>query len=156
MGPQGGGGGGDAGHQAATLAQVGGAEVIHFKGKINDTINPCLGHCRGGRGRTHTRCWATKDLQQHTHTHTYTRMTCVNMHTHAQTEAYTAAVHTDTLSSGSFDMSSIHLASSGDETRGCGLYLGCRQTLDGGYWSDFTGCCARERERKRMTDLVNQ
>lgn len=49
----------DAGHQAATLAQVGGAEVIHFKGKINDTINPCLGHCRGGRGRTHTRCWAT-------------------------------------------------------------------------------------------------
>lgn len=55
----GGGGGEDAGHQAATLAQVGGAEVIHFKGKINDTINPCLGHCRGGRGRTHTRCWAT-------------------------------------------------------------------------------------------------
>lgn len=42
---------------AATLAQVGGAEVIHFKGKINDTINPCLGHCRGGQGRIHTRCW---------------------------------------------------------------------------------------------------
>lgn len=42
---------------ATAMAQVGGAEVIHFKGKINDTINPCLGHCRGGQGRIHTRCW---------------------------------------------------------------------------------------------------
>lgn len=41
---------------AATLPQVGGAEVIHFKGMINDTINPCLGHCRGGQGRSHTSC----------------------------------------------------------------------------------------------------
>lgn len=37
--------------------QVGGAEVIHFKGKINDTINTRLGHCRGGRGTIYTQCW---------------------------------------------------------------------------------------------------
>lgn len=32
---------------ATTLTQVVGAEVIHFKGVFNDTINPCLGRCRG-------------------------------------------------------------------------------------------------------------
>lgn len=55
------------GHWAAALVQVGGAEVIHFKGKINDTINPCLGHCRGGRGRIHTRCWLPRACSTHTH-----------------------------------------------------------------------------------------
>lgn len=46
----------------------------------------------------------------------HTRMKSVNIHTRTQMQAYTAVVHTDTLSSGSFDMSSIHLASSGDGT----------------------------------------
>ncbi len=41
-----------------------------------------------------------------------THMKSVSMHTHTQTEAYTAVVHTDTLSPRSFDMSSVHLASS--------------------------------------------
>lgn len=42
---------------AATLALVGGAEVIHFKGMIDDTNNSFLALYRGGRGRIHTCCW---------------------------------------------------------------------------------------------------
>lgn len=75
------------GHWAAALAQVGGAEVIHFKGKINDTINPCLGHCRGGRGRIHTRCWLPRACSTHTHK-------SVNMHTH--TQRHTQLLYTQT------------------------------------------------------------
>lgn len=36
---------------------VGGAEVIHFGGKINDTINTRLGHCSGGQGTIYAHCW---------------------------------------------------------------------------------------------------
>lgn len=50
---------------AATLVHVGGAEVIHFKGKINDAINPCLGHCSGGQGRIHTCCWLPGTCSMH-------------------------------------------------------------------------------------------
>lgn len=48
---------GGGGHWVPTVVQDGGAEVIHFKGKINNTINPCRGHCRGGEGRIHAGCW---------------------------------------------------------------------------------------------------
>lgn len=53
------------------------------------------------------------------------------MHTHTYREAHTAVGHTDTLSCRSFDMSSIHLASSGDETWNHSLYFVCRQLHDG-------------------------
>lgn len=75
-------------------------------------------------------------------------MRSVNTHTHTDIHmyAYTAAVHTDILSCGSFDMSSIHLPWSGDGSSSCSLCLCCRQWLDGGYWSE------RKRERKRARD----
>lgn len=49
--------GGVWGDWAATLALVGGAEVIHFKGLIDDAINSFLAHNIGGWGRIHTCCW---------------------------------------------------------------------------------------------------
>lgn len=84
---------------------------------------------------------ATRRLQ-------HTRVKSVNMHTHSQIEAYTAVMHTDTLSTGSFDMSSIHLASSVG-TWGSSLYLCCRQVLDGGYWCGFTGWWERDGAKER-------
>lgn len=76
--------------------QVGGAEVIHFKAKINDTINSCLGHCSGGQGRIFIPAAGYPGPRERA---------CVLI----CTQTYTAVVHTGMLSCGSFDMSCIHL-----------------------------------------------
>lgn len=47
----------EQGRVSSHSVQVGGAEVIHFKGKINDTINTRLGHCGVGQGTIYTHCW---------------------------------------------------------------------------------------------------
>lgn len=77
----------------------------------------------------------------------HTRMKSVNMHTQTQRQLF----RTQTLSCESFDMSSVHLASSGDETRGSNLCLGGRQLRGGAIGLILlTGVRVRHtQERKR-------
>lgn len=132
------------------MAQVEGAEVIHFKGKINDTINPCPATAEEDRAEFIP---AAGYPEPAAHTH----MTSVNMHKHTQTEAHAAVVHTDTLWG--------HLV--------CQLSIWAKVVIElkavacifvaGSYLMEVIGLILQaaetERERPRgrdsMTDLVN-
>lgn len=86
-----------------------------------------------------------------------TQVESVHMHAHTNTETYAAVVCTDTLSCGSFDMSSIHLASCGDETWGCSLCHGCQQLRKGVISLILVaGERTTQREIERMTFSVNK
>lgn len=129
---------------AAALAQVGGAEVIHFKGKINDTINPRLGHCRGGQARIHTRCWLPGACSTHAwallvhSAHTGrggTRSCCAHRHTFLQVIWY------------------VKCSFAVKQRRNFRLELvSLLQALTWwGYWSDFIGWW----ERENVIDIVD-
>lgn len=60
-----------------------------LKGKINDTINPCLGHCRGGQGRIHTRCW----LPSACSTHAWNLLICTHIHRCRHTQLLCTQTH---------------------------------------------------------------